>query len=163
QLARTPAMKADDHVVHATSHIKVAADGTVSGETEMNNSGVFASELRIAAALNLTGGDETFIRTRLQGLDTPGTGRINPGHAFDLKDPAAARATFTLSERYRTPEPGQRTVTPVGAPLSARPGEFLLPLPIAGRKSAFRCYAGREIEDIYVSFDPAWPVLPIPV
>src|SRR5262249_12812743 len=38
--ARTPAMKADDHVTHATSHITVAADGTVKGETEMRNSGL---------------------------------------------------------------------------------------------------------------------------
>src|SRR5262249_2977959 len=49
-LARTPAMRPEDHTGHARTIVKVAADGTVTGETEESNTGVFGSVLRLASA-----------------------------------------------------------------------------------------------------------------
>jgi hypothetical protein len=46
-------------------------------------------------------------------------------------------------------------------PLVAWPGTFLLGDRLSGRQSPFVCYAGRETEDIEVSFDPALP-MPVP-
>src|ERR1700693_5955000 len=44
-LAHTPAMQPQDHTTHAHTTIRVAADGTVTGETEEINTGVFGTTL----------------------------------------------------------------------------------------------------------------------
>jgi len=49
---------------------------------------------------------------------------------------------------------------PVGLPLTARPGNFLPGLLAQTHKLPFTCYAGRQVEDIDMTFDPD---LPMPV
>ena len=49
-LARTPAMRPEDHTAHARTTIHVAADGTVTGRTEESNTGIFGNKLRLAGA-----------------------------------------------------------------------------------------------------------------
>ena len=161
--ARTPAMKPEDHVVRTTTTIRVAADGTVTGTTESNDTGVFALALRAVAGLAQTIGDEAVARGKLQNLNTPGVGHIDLSRLVDSRDPAVAKDTFTLSAKFKAPGSGERAVIPVGMPLTLRPGQFLFPGPFTGRKTAFQCYAGHQIEDIEASFDSALSVMPVPV
>ena len=49
-LARTPPMRPQDHTIHASTIINVAADGTVTGQTEESNTGIFGNPLRLASA-----------------------------------------------------------------------------------------------------------------
>jgi Domain of Unknown Function with PDB structure (DUF3857)/Transglutaminase-like superfamily len=46
-LARTPAMKPEDHTTHARTTIHVAADGTVTGQTEETNTGILGDKSAI--------------------------------------------------------------------------------------------------------------------
>jgi hypothetical protein len=162
RLARTPVMKADDHVGRVKTTIKVAADGAMTGESETSSTGIFALALRTMAGAVQGGDNEAPVRAMLQKLNTPGTGRIDLSRLADLSDPTVVKGSFALTVPFKTPGPGLRAVLPVGLPLAARPGEFLFPGLSAGRKTAFLCYAGREIEDMDVTFDQAFP-LPVPV
>jgi hypothetical protein len=161
-LARTPAMRPQDHVAHAVTRISVAPDGTMRGETRESNTGIFATGLRLAGGAVQSLGSETAALRQLQGYNTPGTGRFDLGNIVETVDPAVTTGTFTLTDHFKAPAAGGRALIPVGMPLTARPGVFLLGARLAGRQSAFVCYAGTQIEDIEATFAPGLP-LPIPL
>ena len=70
-----------------------------------------------------------------------------------------------MSGKFKAPEAGARAAIPIGMPLTVRPGNFLLGALPNNRTRTFACYAGREIEDIEATFDPAlpMPLAPAPV
>jgi transglutaminase-like putative cysteine protease len=161
-LARTPAMRPGDHTAHARTTVVVAADGTVAGQTEESNSGVFGITLRHAAVEIQNLGSETAAQRLLQIFNTPGTGHHDLGNATDTIDPVVISGRFALKEPFKPPAAGQRATISFGMPRTLRPGNFLFPPRLDGRKSAFICYAGRQIEDIEATFAPGLP-MPIPL
>ena len=46
KLARTPAMKPEEHRAHAVTAVEIAANGAVSGRTDEDNTGILGSTLR---------------------------------------------------------------------------------------------------------------------
>ncbi len=157
-LARTPAMKPEDHTNHAATIINVAADGTVTGQTEESGTGVFGMVLRFAGSNVQTLGHETISQRQLQAFNTPGTGHYDLGNSAETADPVTMKSRFTLSQPFKPPTPGSRAAVPFGLPQVARPGNFLLGTRLNGRKSAFICYTGRQTEDIDATFDQAFPM-----
>jgi hypothetical protein len=161
-LARTPAMKPEDHTSHATTIINVAADGTVTGQTEESTTGIFGITLRFAGSNAQNLGHEAASQRQLQAFNTPGTGRYDLGNSAEKADPVTMKSTFTLSQRFTPPTAGARTTISFGLPQVVRPGNFLLGTRLNGRKSAFICYAARQTEDIDATFDQTLP-MPIPL
>jgi hypothetical protein len=161
-LGRTPAMNPKDHASHATTILNVAADGTVTGQTEESTTGIFGITLRFAGSNVQNLGHEAASQRQLQGFNTPGTGRYDLGNSVEKTDPVTMKSTFTLSERFTPPAAGVRTAISFGLPQVVRPGNFLLGDRLNGRKSAFSCYAGRQTEDIDATFDHSLP-MPIPL
>ena len=161
RFALTPPMNPKDHVAHAKTTIRFAADGVVTGQTEESNTGVFAVGLRYAGAVMQQSGDEAVARRRLSDYNTPGTGHIEYADPSQTVDPAVVKGTFTLNGRFTPPAPGVVVALPVGVPLTVRPGNFLLGVRSPGRESPFVCYAGTQVEDIEITFDPGLP-LPVP-
>jgi hypothetical protein len=159
-LARTPAMKPEDHTIHARTIINVAADGTVTGQTEESNTGIFGHSLRLVSANVQNLDNEVAAQRQLQAYNTPGTGRFDLGNSAEKADPVTVKSWFTLKERFKPPTTGERTTISFGMPLMARPGNALLGTRLNGRKSAFICYAARQTEDIDATFDQS---LPMPV
>jgi transglutaminase-like putative cysteine protease len=157
-LARTPAMRPEDHTTHARTTILVAADGTVTGQTEESNTGIFGITLRHSAADIQNLGSETAAQRLLQIFNTPGTGHHDLGNATDTIDPVVMTGRFTLNQPFKPPVPGQRAAIPFGMPRTLRPGNFLFPPRLDGRRSAFICYAGRQTEDIEATFAPGLPM-----
>jgi hypothetical protein len=155
-------MRPQDHVAHAVTRITVAPDGTMRGETQDSNTGIFGTALRFVGGAVQSLGSETAALRQLQGYNTPGTGRFDLGNITETADPAVTTGTFTLTDHFRAPAAGSRAIIPFGMPLTARPGLFLLGTRLAGRQSAFVCYAGTQIEDIEATFAPGLP-LPIPL
>jgi hypothetical protein len=164
-LARTPAMRSQDHVAQARTTITVAADGTVTGRTVERNAGVFGIALRAAGTAVQNVGSDNAARLQLQSYGTPGSGRIDLGNATEAADPVVVEESFALNGKFKAPDAGGRAVIPVGMPLTVRPGNFLLGALPNNRTRPFACYAGRQIEDIEATFDPAlpMPVAPAPV
>jgi transglutaminase-like putative cysteine protease len=160
-IAHTPAMAPDDHTAHARTIVNVAADGTVTGRTEETNTGMFGLVLRLAGA-NAQNIGETAPQRMLQLYNTPGTGQYDFGNLANTVDPANMAGAFTLTERFKPPAAGVSTRISFGLPQTVRPGRFLLGDRLAGRKSAFICYAGRQTEDIDATFDPGLP-MPVPL
>ena len=161
-LSRTPAMKPEDHASHARTLINVAADGTVTGQTEESNTGVFGIILRIASAKVQNLGHNAASQRLLQGFNTPGAGHFDLGNSAETTDPVAVKSWFTLSERFKPPMAAARTSISFGMPLTVRPGNFLLGARLNGRKSTFICYAGHQTEDIDATFDQSLP-MPVPL
>jgi hypothetical protein len=157
-LARTPAMKPEDHTSHARTIINVAADGTVTGQTEESNTGILGPALRLAAAGVQTLGQDAASQRQLQAFNTPGTGRYDLGNSAEKTDPITMKSSFTLSDRFKPPAAGMRASISFGLPQTVRPGNFLLGARLNGRKSAFTCYAGRQTEDIDATFDQSLPM-----
>jgi hypothetical protein len=162
KLARTPAMKPDDHTAYAKTTISVAADGTVTGQTEESNTGALATVLRVGGSTVQTLGGAVAAQRVLQNAFTPGTGHFDLGNFAETTDPVSITGSFTLDQRFKAPASTARAAIPRGMPLTAWPGSFLLGSRLNGRKSAFVCYAGRQTEDIEATFDPALP-LPLPL
>ena len=159
--ARTPAMRADDHTSINRTRIAIAADGTVTGESEQFGTGVFASGLRGAAAAIESNGLETSVEQRLRALGTPGKGRFEIAPLSELPDSYVVKSRFTLNQRL-TIAPGATHMIPVGLPVQRRPGEFLFGNRHAGRTLPFVCFAGRQIEESEISFADGLP-LPQPL
>lgn len=162
KLARIPAMRPEDHTAHAMTTLAVAADGTVTGRTQERNTGAFGLALRASGGALQQVGGEVAAEKQLQGYGTPGSGRYELGNVTDTTDPATISGSFKLAERFKPPAAGGRSLIPFGMPLTARPGNLLLGSRLAGRTSAFTCFAGRQSEDIDITFDAAMP-MPMPV
>jgi hypothetical protein len=162
RLARTPAMKPDDHTAYAKTTLNVTADGTVTGQTEESNTGTLAIALRVGGSNVQTLGGDVAARRLLQNFLTPGTGHFDLGNFAETKDPVTIKGSFTLDERFKAPAPYGRANIPRGMPLTVWPGGLFLGSRLNGRKFAFVCYAGRQAEDIEATFDPALP-LPLPL
>jgi hypothetical protein len=162
KLARTPAMRPEDHAAHAKTTIVVAADGTVTGETQESNTGIFGITLRnVGAGIQNLGG-ETAAQRLLQNFNTPGTGHYDLGNTADKIDPVVMTGRFALNDPFKPPAAGERATISFGMPRTLRPGGFLLATRLNGRKSPFTCYAGRQTEDIDATFAPGLP-MPIPL
>ena len=158
KLARTPPMRPDDHIANAKTTLKVAADGTITGQTRESNTGIFGVVLRSVGAAVQSVGDETVAARALQGYNTPGGGSFNLGNMTATEDPVVITGSFTLNDKFKAPAQGARSLISFGMPLTVRPGNFLLGSRLAGRALAFVCYAGRQIEDIDATFDAKLPL-----
>jgi Domain of Unknown Function with PDB structure (DUF3857)/Transglutaminase-like superfamily len=161
RLAQTPPMKADDHTIYSKTSINVAADGAVTGQTEESNTGAFASILRSDGEYVQRLGGAVATRRRLQAGSTPGAGQFDLGNFNETKDPVVIKGSFALDEKFKFPVPDGNTVIPDGMLFNPSSGSFLLGPRSNGRNSAFICYAGRQTEDIELTFAPPFP-LPVP-
>ena len=163
KLARTPSMKPQDHTAHATTTLKFAADGTITGETRETNTGVLGMGLRLVGGAAQQVGTETVAQRQLQSFNTPGTGHIELGNASETLDPVELKSSFTLNDRFKSPPPAAIAGVPVGMPFTLRPGFYPFGARLSGRRIAFVCYAATQIEDIDATFDPTLPMpLPLP-
>jgi hypothetical protein len=157
-LARTPAMQAQDHTAHARTTITVGADGVITGRTVERNTGIFGLALRAAGSGVQNVGSDNAARIQLQTLNSPGSGRFDLGNATETSDPVVVEGSFALNQKFNTPGQGARAIIPAGMALTVRPGNFLLGTIPNNRNTAFVCYAGRQVEDIDATFDPALPM-----
>jgi len=160
-LTRTPAMRPQDHTASAKTTLRIAADGKVTGQTEESNTGVFGTALRSAVANIQNLGSDAAARRLLQVFNTPGSGSHDFGNTAENAAPVTMTGSFALNQPFKPPA-GQRAAISFGMPQTARPGNFLLGTRLAGRNTAFTCYAGRQTEDIEATFDPALP-MPVPL
>ena len=154
-LARTPAMRPQDHTSHSRTVLHVAADGSVTGETHESATGALAIALRGAAAAVQNLGGEAAARRVLQGFGTPGTGSFDLSHVAEPIDPPTSRLVC-VGQNSGRPAPGRAGV-PFGMPLLTRPGNFLLPPRLSGRASAFVCYAGEQRKTLRLHSLTAFP------
>jgi transglutaminase-like putative cysteine protease len=157
RLARTPAMRPQDHALISQTKVTIAANGTVSGETRQSATGVFAAFARAAAAAIQANGPETVAERELQTFGTPGKGRYEIDSPRNFAEPYVVKGRFTLNDRFAAP-PAGRKVIPIGIPILNRPGEFLLGTRHQGRKLPFTCLAGRQVEEVEVTLPDDKPL-----
>ena len=151
RLARTAPMAAADHTTTARTVVSVAPNGAVAGETTQTATGIFANSARAAVLRVQVDGPARSAEVRLAGLGTPGSGTFDATSPSELREPYAVRAKFTLADLAELPLAGNRRM-PVGLPVHARPGQFLLGARIADRTLPFICFAGTQTEVIAVTF-----------
>src|SRR5262249_13828347 len=147
RLDRTPAMRSQDHVSKNETRIMVAADGTMTGETKESASGVFGSGWRSTRFPIQHTGVEKAAEEQLKSLGWKGTGRFALPSSVDLADPFAITAAFKLATAA-----GREVSIPVGLMTRVRPGNYLLNTRLEGRQHPFVCAAGRQIEEIDLTF-----------
>ena len=148
--ARTPAMNPDDHVTINRTKLSIAADGTVTGETRQIAKGVFATGARNTTLRLQQLGAETAAEKQLAFLGTAGKGRFE----IPVLDNAAeytVTGVFKLNQRMKTPFSGSYPI-PVGMPIHARPGRGLFGSRQEIRTMPFVCLAGRQVEELELSF-----------
>jgi tetratricopeptide (TPR) repeat protein len=147
RLDRTPPMRPQDHVSKNETRIKVAADGTMTGETRETATGVFGAGLRSTIAHIQHDGAEKSAETQLKNLGWNGIGRFALPRALDLADPFALTSEFKLATAA-----GRDIPFPIGLMTRVRPGNYLLGPRVDGRQHPFVCLAGRQIEEIELTF-----------
>jgi transglutaminase-like putative cysteine protease len=157
RLARTPPMRLEDHVTTARTTASVSADGVIKGTTQQTATGIFAASARGRAAQIQTQGREKFAETLLRGLGRPGTGVFEPATPSDLSEPYSVQGDFSLNEKLQMPLSGVRDI-PIGMPIHGRPGAGLLGQRVAGRQTDFICYAGKQVEEIVLTFAERLPL-----
>ena len=157
RLARTPPMKSEDHVTTTKTTASIGADGAVRGTTRQTATGVFATHDRSTATRIQTQGREKFAEAVLRGLGRQGTGVFEPAMPFDFSEPYRVQGDFSLNEKLQMPLNGPRDI-PIGMPIHRRPGTWLLGQRVTGRKTDFFCYAGKQVEEIELSFADGLPL-----
>ena len=155
--ARTPPMKPEDHVTTARTTASVAADGVIKGTTRQTATGVFATSARGRATQIQTQGREKFAEAMLRSLGRPGTGVFEPATPSDFSEPYSLQGEFSLNEKLQMPLSGAREI-PIGMPVHGRPGMALLGQRVAGRQTDFTCYAGKQVEEIELTFAERLPL-----
>ena len=159
--ARTPPMRPEDHVTTAQTKASIAADGMIKGTTRQTATGVFATSARGRATQIQSQGREKFAEALLRSLGRPGTGVFEPATPSDLTEPYSLQGEFSLSEKLQMPLSGVRDI-PIGMPVHGRPGMALLGPRVDRRHTDFYCYAGKQVEEIELTFAERLP-LPKPV
>jgi|GEM_PF-846616 len=157
RLDRTPAMRAQDHVSKNETRITIAADGSMTGETTESGTGIFASGLRSTTFTIQHNGAEKSAENQLKSWGWKGTGRFVLPSSVDLADPFAITGAFKLATAA-----GRDIPVPVGLMTRVRPGNYLFNARFEGREHPFVCAAGRQIEELDVTFAPglALPAVP---
>ena len=157
RLARTPPMKAEDHVTIAKTTATIGADGTVKGTTRQTATGIFASSARGVAMQIQTQGREKYVETALRNLGQVGTGVFEPAAPFDFAEPYSLRGEFTLNTKLEVPLNGSRQI-PFGMPIHRRPSVGLLGQRVPARRADFMCYAAKQVEEIELTFADGLPL-----
>jgi hypothetical protein len=93
----------------------------------------------------------------LRSLGRPGTGIFEPATPSDLSEPYTLQGEFSLNEKLQMPLSGARDI-PIGMPVHGRPGMVLLGQRVAGRQTDFTCYAGKQVEEIELTFAEGLPL-----
>jgi hypothetical protein len=155
--AHTPAMKPEDHISSRRTRYSVAADGTVSGETEQLSTGLFAINARTTAASLQSEGLERSAQEFLRRASTPGRGRFEIGSLTELNDTYSVRVQFSYDERA-TLKPPKSLSVPSGLGIQVRPGDFVLAARNPARKLPFICLAAKQIEETEVTFAEGLPL-----
>jgi transglutaminase-like putative cysteine protease len=155
--ARTPAMKAEDHVTIAKTTALIGADGTIKGTTRQTATGIFASSARGTAMQIQTQGREKAAETVLRNLGHAGTGLFEPAAPFDFTEPYVVQGEFTLNTKLEVPLKGARQI-PFGMPIHRRPSVGLLGQRVPGRRADFTCFAGKQVEEIDLTFADGLPL-----
>ncbi len=93
----------------------------------------------------------------LRSLGRPGTGVFEPATPSDLSEPYSVQGDFSLHEKLQMPLSGARDI-PIGMPIHARPGVGLLGPRVAGRATDFACYAGKQVEQVELTFAERLPL-----
>jgi hypothetical protein len=156
-LARTPVMRPQDHTLTSQTRVTIAANGTVSGETRQSATGLFAAFARAVATAIQNNGPETMAERQLAAFGTPGKGRYEIDSPRNFAEPYVVKSRFTLNDRFAAPPAGRKAI-PIGIPILSRPGELLLGARSPGRKLPFTCLAGRQVEEIDVTFPEGMPL-----
>ncbi len=155
--ARTPAMKPEDHVSIRRTRLSVAADGTVSGETEQSGTGLFALNVRAISASLQANGLERSAEEYLRRANTPGKGSFEISSLTDLANSYSTRARFTYDDRMPVKPPANYAI-PTGLGIQARPGDYVLGPLLPTRKLPFTCLAGTQVEEIEIAFADGLPL-----
>jgi transglutaminase-like putative cysteine protease len=161
RLARTPPMRAEEHVSIVSTTASIDAEGRVKGTTRQTATGVFATSARSAATQIQSLGREKYAETVLRNLGHPGMGVFEAAAPFDLSEPYGVDGEFVLNEKLQVPLSGARDI-PLGMPIHRRPGVGLLGQRVPERKADFACYAGRQVEEIAITFAAGLP-MPKPI
>jgi transglutaminase-like putative cysteine protease len=156
RLARTPPMRSEDHVTFARTTAAIGGDGVIKGTTRQTATGVFAASARSRATQIETQGREKYAESLLRSLGRPGTGVFEPAVPSDLSEPYSLQGDFKLNEKLQLPLSGARDI-PIGMPIS-RPGSGLLGQRVVGRATEFACYAGKEVEELELTFADDLPL-----
>jgi tetratricopeptide (TPR) repeat protein len=157
RLDHTPPMRPQDHVSKNETKITVAADGTMTGETKETGTGVFGAGLRGTIANIQHNGAEKSAESQLKTHGWTGVGRFVLPRALDLGDPFALTGEFKLATAA-----GRDVPFPAGLMTRVRPGNYLLGPRVEGRKHPFVCLAGRQLEEIELTFAPGLTLPAVP-
>ncbi len=155
--ARTPPMKSGDHVATVKTVATIGTDGVVKGTTRVAATGWLASRARTAGIQIETQGRGKAAESLLRALGHPGTGAFEPVTPFDYSEPFVVQGSFSLNDKVKTPLEGWRNI-PFGMAVLGRPGDRLLGSRLAGRKMDFACYAGKQVEEIELTFAKGLPL-----
>jgi len=160
-LSHTPAMRPADHVTTNRTRVAISATGAITGETSDTATGANAAELRAAAIKFESIGLETAAERILQFYNNAGKGRYDIGSPADGAPEYVMGGKFTINAAANF-APNAYVAIPRGMAVLARPGEALFGTRLANRQFPFICSAGRQIEDIEVTFADGLP-LPAPL
>jgi hypothetical protein len=150
-------MKPEDHVSIRRTRLSVAADGTVSGETEQSGTGLFALNMRAISATLEANGLERSAEEYLRRANTPGKGKFEIDSLTNLSESYSARARFSYDDRMPTKPPMNYSI-PTGLGIQARPGDYVFGPLLPARKLPFTCLAGTQVEEIELTFADGLPL-----
>jgi len=159
--ARTPVAAVGSNRHSLRTEMKVAADGSVTAEVEVNEAGMGAVQARDWARKMTRNTEDDFVRDLLRARGMVGAGKFEKDDPTALADTYHYKVTMHAEKFLRYPGAGALSIEP---PLQA--GATIADFAAANQDveadSDTLCYSLLATEDYVIEFPPALKVLSVP-
>lgn len=110
---RTPAQPVGSNRQHMRMHARIAADGSLSGDIEVNLNGIFAANARAWLRDSTREYEEEIVKNVLQSQGYIGSGRFEKQDPTALRDVYQYKATFDVKRFVQRPGAGAFSIAPL--------------------------------------------------
>ena len=105
-IQHTPVPKWNAYAMSSTTTMKINADGSAEGETEVETTGDMAGRTRYGMMYLQPNMEDTMVRRALAAQGFTGTGTLSLGDVHDLTDSYKYGSKFKISDAMNMPGPG---------------------------------------------------------
>jgi len=160
QLSRTPAMTSAENGTYSKVTIKIHADGSATGSSEINAKGMFEVNLRARIASEMAQPGERVVANLLAKNKENGSGTINRGEPGNLEKPYVLTSAFNIDSLVSLAGPGALTV-PLGIS-STDIENFANSTTLKGRQFPYVCGSSTFEEERIIEFPSGMKIVAVP-
>ena len=160
-IQHTPMPKWNDMAMNSTTTMKINADGSAEGETEIDSTGELAGGTRYAMMYLQPNMEDKMVRRALAAQGFTGTGTLSIGNVHELTDSYKYGSKYKISDAINLPGPGAMYVRSPFDGVGAV-SHFLADASEPAATVDFICFPGNAKSVVTISLPKGVKVLAMP-